>query len=159
MGVSDVQYKYADNWRYPLQSIFNRNSCGGVCITWTHIHIWFASIFKKYMDKFYPTAGCSPQAAALAQGYFCWVFQWAVPPSDLHCYTMGSPLLYMEICSVLVPMSYRRTACSSMGHFSGRRELPLHTWSTSYPPPALTWVAALSSLLSADLNIFFLILS
>jgi len=41
-----------------------------------------------------------------------------------------------------LPMRCRGTACSTMGLSMGCRELLLHTWSTSFPPSALTLLSS-----------------
>ena len=86
------------------------------------------------------TAGCSPQAAALA----CRHTSWSVSSFRLHGLShgcTGRSALYggLQGDSLLLH-----------GPLLGCRELLLCTWSTSCPPSALTWMAALSqsSLLS-----------
>lgn len=71
-------------------------------------------------------------------------YPWAVPPSALiHCWTVGSSTVPCGDVLHVVPVVCRGTACSSLcGPLLGHRELLLHTWSTSCPPPALILGAA-----------------
>lgn len=100
MGVSDVQYQYADNWRYPLQSIFNRNSCGGVCITWTHTYglqvylknIWINSIPQQAA---LPRLQLWPRAtSAGSSSGLCLLQTSTATPWALHCCTWRSALFW-----------------------------------------------------------------
>ena len=71
-------------------------------------------------------------------------YPWAVPPSGLIlCWTVGSSTVPCGDVLHVVPVVCRGTACSSLcGPLLGHRELLLHTWSTSCPPPALILGAA-----------------
>ena len=62
-----------------------------------------------------PTAGCSPWAAALAQGAPAGFYQVCILHASSTAALWAPPLLHREICSMQCTWAAGGTACSSMG--------------------------------------------